>query len=75
MQSLEEFILGHQTTLIIFDICKALGNVQSAFRFIITSDPCLNKEDRVFCLFVFLISSFTNTQVQRGGMTWPEFHV
>jgi len=58
MQSLEEFILGHQTTLIIFDICKALGSVQSAFWFIITSDPCLNKEDRVFCLFVCVFNLF-----------------
>lgn len=76
MQSLEEYILGHQTTLIIFDICKALGSVQSAFWFIITSDPCLISTRRTGGFFVcVLISSFTSTQVQRGGMTWPEFHV
>ena len=73
MQSLEEYILGHQTTLIIFDICKALGSVQSAFWFIITSDPCLISTRRTgvfFCLFFNLFLYKYSGSERRHDLAW-----
>lgn len=73
MQNPDNHILGHQTVLIIFYICKTLDIVQSAFRSIIMPDPCLISTQKIGASFFFFFNLFyqQQTQVQRVVMTQP----